>query len=139
MTDIWSLPLKKIDFPYEQQSAKYQQLNYINITNDEFSLKINSATPRLVLFNDHFSPDWEASFNGKKLSIFVTNNLFMGVVLPPGSGNLIFSFKPKLFWICVKISLFTFALFVISIFVYLLMLLQKNLKMKPKILVDTSA
>ena len=50
-----------------------------------------------AMFNDNFSPNWEAYWNEEKLPIMRANGLFMAVIIPSGSGELNFVFNPRLF------------------------------------------
>lgn len=78
-------------------TGRFQQLAYETPGADKLSLKITSETPRLILFNDHFSPHWQAYWNGKPLQILRANGIFMAVALPDGPGDLAFVFRPQLF------------------------------------------
>ena len=64
---------------------------------DFLALQIQAESPRIVMFNDNFSPNWEAYWNEEKLPIMRANGLFMAVIIPSGSGELNFVFNPRLF------------------------------------------
>ncbi|MDF1756855.1 MAG: hypothetical protein P1U74_00920 [Legionellaceae bacterium] len=111
------------------QKDNFKKLNYTQIDADKFSLQISKDTPRIVLFNDHFSDSWRALWNGKPLTMYRANTISMAVVLPPGEGELIFDFKPRLYVLLVKVSTLTSAfllLFAILVFINRKMLHRKN-------------
>jgi hypothetical protein len=91
-------------------SAPFNRLAYETTGADSLSLKITSEMPRLIMFNDRFSPHWRAYWNGTPLRIIRANGIFMAVVIPTGAGNLNFVFYPELFLILAKFSIATAAL-----------------------------
>ena len=78
-------------------AGRFQYLAYATPGADRLSLKITAETPRLIVFNDRFSPHWQAYWNGKPLQIIRANGIFMAVALPDGAGELTFAFRPQLF------------------------------------------
>lgn len=103
---------------------KFQPLNYTIKKSDKLVLKITDKTPRIVLFNDRFSPSWHAYWNDKPLKIVHANHLFMAVALPKGEGELTFIFYPILFfrlcYLAAIVTMFLFGLWVIELVVQLL-------------------
>lgn len=79
-------------------SDRFRLLHYETPSADQLKLQISMDSPRLVMFNDRFSPSWEAYWNGKPLRIILANTIFMAVVLPEGAGELTFVFHPSLFY-----------------------------------------
>ena len=87
--------------------GRFQHLAYATPGADRLSLKITAETPRLILFNDRFSPHWQADWNGKPLQIIRANGIFMAVALPDGAGELNFVFRPRVFVILATIAAIT--------------------------------
>lgn len=85
----------------------FQLLPYKTPAADRLTLQIPGNVPRLVLFNDRFSSNWEAYWNGKLLKIVPANFAFMAVALPEGAGELSFVFNPRLFIMLAKIGALT--------------------------------
>jgi uncharacterized membrane protein YfhO len=83
-------------------------------------VKVTADTNRLILFNDRFSSNWEAHWNGNSLQIQRANSLFMLVEVPKGQGELTFDFRPRQFIFLSKVSSITaeFVLLLASIVWY---------------------
>ena len=88
----------------------FQKLAYERPDADELHVRIAADKPRVILFNDRFSPGWQATWNGEPLQIQRANTLFMAVALPPGAGELVFSFHPAQFYLLVKIAVWGLAI-----------------------------
>jgi hypothetical protein len=84
--------------------GRFRLLRYETPEADQIRLRISETTPRLILFNDRFSPGWQASWNGKPIQIERANFAFMAVMLPEGAGELSFEFRPRLFILLAKVS-----------------------------------
>jgi len=50
------------------------------------------------VFNDRYSADWRAHWNGMPLPIVRANVMFMAVALPQGPGELTLDFRPMRFY-----------------------------------------
>jgi len=85
-------------------TKRFQRLTYDVPEADQVRVKVTADTPRLIVFNDRFSPNWEAHWNGKSLAIQRANTLFMAVTVPQGKGELTFDFRPKQFIFLSKAS-----------------------------------
>lgn len=85
-------------------ARRFQRLDYRTPKADHLSTTITDEMPRIILFNDRFSPNWQAYWNGNPLQIVRANNLFMAVSVPSGSGELSFIFRPWLFMQLARIS-----------------------------------
>lgn len=60
-------------------------------------------SPSLLVLNDLFHPFWRASINGKPASILRVNSAVRGVLVPVGTGRVIFSFTWLWIW-CAGLS-----------------------------------
>jgi hypothetical protein len=85
----------------------FRLLHYQTPAADQLTLRVRNDTPRLILFNDRYSPSWEAYWNGKPLQIIPANSIFMAVAVPEGEGELTFMFRPKLFIKLSRVSAIT--------------------------------
>jgi hypothetical protein len=99
----------------------FQRLTYDMPEADKVRVEIAADTNRLILFNDQFSSNWEAQWNGKPLVIQRANTLFMVVAVPQGKGELTFDFRPLQFFFLSKVSAITavIILFLALILIYL--------------------
>lgn len=104
----------------EKSNQHWQLLNYDRPDADRLHVKITPDMPRIILFNDRYNEGWQASWNGQKVPLQYANGIFMAVVLPEGAGDLLFDFKPALFYRLVSLAwAVAVALGVLSIFVYI--------------------
>jgi len=74
------------------------RLPYDTPAADRIRVQIAKETPRIVLFNDRYSADWRAHWNGMPLPIVRANVMFMAVALPQGPGELTLDFRPMRFY-----------------------------------------
>jgi hypothetical protein len=86
-------------------ARRFVKLDFHALDTDHLTLHISAGAPRIVLFNDRFSPHWVAEWSGSPLKIVRANGIFMGVVLPEGAGQLTFSFRPALFLALARLSM----------------------------------
>jgi len=77
---------------------QFVPLHYLQTKHDTLVLAIEAGTPRIVLFDDHYSPSWVATWNGAPLPVMRANGIFMAVALPEGAGTLRMCFDPVLFY-----------------------------------------
>ncbi len=62
-----------------------------------------------VILSDQYYPGWKAFIDGKRVSIYRTDGLLQGVMIPPGSHLLVFRYDPLsiklLFWIAAAVCI----------------------------------
>ncbi|HNV80815.1 MAG TPA: YfhO family protein [Tenuifilaceae bacterium] len=77
--------------------------DWIRLTNykaNELIYSYNLASPRLAIFSDIYYPaGWTALVDGKPATYFRANYILRAMVLQPGSHEVIFRFKPRMFTI----------------------------------------
>jgi hypothetical protein len=59
------------------------------------TVRTNAAGPRLLVLTDVYYPGWRARVDGAEAHIYPTNLAFRGVLLPPGSHTVEFSYEPE--------------------------------------------
>ena len=87
------------------------KLVYKITDSDNLHLNISSEQHRYILFNDRYNKSWKAFFNKKEIKVYKANGIFMGIVIPQGSGILELKFIPKNFEILTFISFISFLIF----------------------------
>ena len=110
-----------------QPNRRFIPMDYQEVSGDKIKVNITKELPRIILFNDHYSKDWQALWNNTPIKVFKANAISMAVVVPEGSGQLTFEFKPELFNKLVKISVFTSSILLI-LFVILYSKRRKDAK-----------
>jgi len=74
------------------------------VTAGRVAVKYHAASPSLLRLADVYYPGWEASVEGKPLQILRVNHALMGAVVPAGSHEVVFEFKPTRFRLGAAIS-----------------------------------
>ncbi len=78
-------------------------LAFENITGDakvlpgepgHVTVSVEMHTPGMVVLADAYAAGWEATYNGKPVTIAKANYALKGVVVPAGKGTLEFSYRP---------------------------------------------
>jgi arabinofuranan 3-O-arabinosyltransferase len=65
---------------------------------DRVTLAYTSATPNLLRTAIPVYPGWRATLDGRDLELVSVDAAFIGVVVPPGSGEVQLDFTPRWFW-----------------------------------------
>jgi hypothetical protein len=80
----------------QSSPQRFRTVNFASRTTARLDAKLALDQPAVVLFNDRYSQDWHARWNGKDVPILLANGSFMAVPLPSSSGTLEFEFRPGL-------------------------------------------
>ena len=72
---------------------------------------------RVLTYHDALYPYWHAYVDGKEVPILLANDAFKAIVLPPGSHDIRFEFRPTRVYVGIAISVAT----VIAILIYALL------------------
>jgi hypothetical protein len=84
---------------------------------NELVYKSNSHIPQLTLFSEMYYPHgWKATVDGKEAEIFRANYVLRALVIPEGSHEIIFKFEPEVIQKGGKVSLISFIVFILTIF-----------------------
>ena len=96
---------------------------------DELVYKYTASQEKLVVFSEIYYPaGWKSYIDGKENSYFRTNYVLRGMVVPAGSHEIKFSFKPSSYIVGNKISLASSVLLFLIIAGYF----ASRFLMKPK-------
>lgn len=73
-------------------------IRFVAMRNDSIWYRYHATAPQFAVFSEIFyvNQGWNAYFNGKKLPVIKTNYALRGLSLPPGSGDVLFVFKPQI-------------------------------------------
>jgi hypothetical protein len=72
-------------------------------------VKATVAAPALLVLSDAYTADWLATVNGAAAPVVRTNYALRGVWLPPGTHDIVFTYRPRSFLIGGGVSAFTLA------------------------------
>jgi hypothetical protein len=71
---------------------------------DSLTLRYATQTPNLLRVAIPFYPGWQATAAGAPLALVRVDGAFIGLVVPPGQGEVHLSYAPRLFWLGAAIS-----------------------------------
>ena len=95
-------------------NAKVRTLNR-SATGQDYQVESDRAGWLVV--TDLFDKDWQVSINGRKTRLHRANLAFRTVAVPAGKNTVKFSYRPKLFWTGLAISVITLILAGVAILV----------------------
>jgi len=94
--------ISKQSYPV-QEGDKIELVSYLP---DELVYKYSAAEEKLVVFSEIYYPaGWKSYIDGKESNYFRTNYVLRGMVIPAGSHEIKFSFKPSSYITGNKVSL----------------------------------
>ena len=64
----------------------------------------NTVSNAILMLSDNFYPGWKAYIDGKETKIYRANYTFRAIEIPQGKHAVIFTYKPKSFYIGASIS-----------------------------------
>jgi hypothetical protein len=70
-------------------------VTYASYTPKDIVLKCDAPAPSVLLFNDHFDPDWKVRVDGRPETLLRCNFIMRGVWLAPGAHTVEFQFQPE--------------------------------------------
>ncbi len=91
----------------KQNDPEQAGLSNISIAPNELRVDVTTAHPVLLVLTDKYYPGWKVFVNGVEKQLVITNLCFKGVYLEAGTHKVIFSFRPKSFYIALFISCLT--------------------------------
>ncbi len=88
-----------------------------------------TSKPQLAVFSEIYYPQgWEVTINGKPVSHFRVNYVLRGMVVPEGSNEIVFEFRPASYYTGEKIALIFSILLLLVIAGYAYQLWKKSHK-----------
>ncbi|MEI7481984.1 MAG: YfhO family protein [Elusimicrobiota bacterium] len=92
---------------WNKEESEQADLSNISIAPNELKVDVKTAHPVLLVLTDKYYPGWKVFVDGVEKQIVKTNLCFKGVYLEAGTHKVMFSFRPKSFYIAVFISCLT--------------------------------
>ncbi len=109
------------------QSVKYEPsptdtVEIKSYDSDSVSLEATNAHKRLLLLTDCYYPGWVALVDGKESTIYRADGLFRGLVLPPGTHKILFSYRPQSF----RLGVYLFSLTALILILELVIVFRRS-------------
>lgn len=76
-----------------QQDPQAQAIS-MRVLKGSVSVRYTAASPSLLRLSDAWYPGWQAAVEGKPVPVLRVNHALMGAVVPAGSHEVVFEFKP---------------------------------------------
>lgn len=105
---------KYLEFNSQNQKLKAVILQY---KPTEITIGVKSEKKGYLLLSDAYYPGWEASVNGEKTKIYLSDYVFRAVRIPAGESIVKFSFEPESFRKGLIISLTSIFFWAIWLFI----------------------
>ncbi len=71
---------------------------------EDVELETNTPAPGYLVLSDNYTPDWEATLDGRGVPLLRANVVYRAVALPPGKHVVSFVYRPRLFYVGAIIS-----------------------------------
>lgn len=114
-SDLELMKNKKIIFEPNKNNS-YSSIEITDYKPDRILLKVLSSKKNQTLQTMIIKyPGWEASVNGEKKTLEISDNGFIGVNVPEGVSNIVFKFNSKTFAIGLAISSISLSFLFISL------------------------
>jgi hypothetical protein len=85
----------KKDIPTGLQWDTAATIKLVKNENDVVTYQYNAATPQFAVFSEvYYDRGWKAYIDEKETPIIKTNYVLRGLMVPAGSHNIVFRFKP---------------------------------------------
>ena len=68
-------------------------------------VRLDSSTPRILVFSETFIPGWEATLDGEPIEIWRANAYYQAVWVPAGTHEIVFRYQPVAFRLGLTIAL----------------------------------
>jgi hypothetical protein len=81
-----------------------EQATLVRVAFDRVEVHARAAQPRLLVVSDTWSRWWRATDNGRPVSILVANHALRGIVLGPGTHNVVFEFWYPIFPVALSLT-----------------------------------
>jgi hypothetical protein len=83
-----------LDLPGGVQQDAQAKAESMRVVRGLVAVRYTAATASLLRLADAWYPGWEATVEGKPLKILRVNHALMGAVVPAGTHEVVFEFKP---------------------------------------------
>ncbi|NCO35940.1 MAG: hypothetical protein AUJ92_04320 [Armatimonadetes bacterium CG2_30_59_28] len=90
-----------------QERSGDEAVRMVDDAPSHVTLSVNAASRAILVLADRYTADWRATVDGIPAEVYRTNYLFRAVVVPAGEHQVVFSYRPVLFYIGATLSALT--------------------------------
>jgi len=95
-------PELRADHPAGQENIRFERSD-----NEEIVITARTDSKGIFILTDSYYPGWKCYINGIQKPIFRANHSMRGILLEPGTSQIVFRFEPDIFTAGISISAFT--------------------------------
>ncbi|MDY0039660.1 MAG: YfhO family protein, partial [Desulforhabdus sp.] len=86
---------------------KTAKIKNLSATNTRVKLRTSANSPSFLVLSDVNYPGWRVTIDGKKEHLYQANYVSRGVIVPAGEHEIVFRFRPTMFYFGLAISAFS--------------------------------
>jgi len=108
-----------IEEPYVFQATSFDpsgQVDIVRLEDTEIVLQTSSKSDAFLVTSDIYYPGWEATIDGKPTSLYRTDYVLRGIVLPAGSHEVRFEYRPQSFYIGITVTILSLLILILWVF-----------------------
>ncbi len=75
-----------------------------------YHLRYQASSPNILRVAIPYFPGWHATIDGRALDVITVDGAFLGIVVPPGAGEILLQYRSTYFWPAVAISVLGLAI-----------------------------
>jgi hypothetical protein len=115
--------ITRVQYPLSPKDT----IELVSYKPDELVYKYSAEGERLVVFSEIYYPaGWKAFLDGSEINYFCADYVLRGMIVPGGTHEIKFTFKPESYYTGNKISLASSAIFILLLAGYLSLVLKKK-------------
>jgi len=105
------------DIPRPPENAAPGSVTVTESKTDLVRLRMSADYTSLLVYRSNYYPGWKASVDGNETPIYRTNYLYQGVLVPEGTHDVVFSYRPaKYIWEIIGGLALFFAVLLMALF-----------------------
>lgn len=82
---------------------------------ERISMHVHSSKPAILVLAEAWYPNWQATVNGRPTDCFPANAWMRATLVPAGSSDVVFTYRPTTFSLGAGISLASFAILLLGL------------------------
>lgn len=80
------------------------EVSIVDHGDDRYRIRYQSSSPNILRVAIPYFPGWRATIDGRALDVVTVDGAFLGIVVPPGAGEILLQYRSTYFWPAVAMS-----------------------------------